>query len=101
MIEIVNTKHGAGAGVYVGRPSVLGNPYRVEDGGRERAVRWYRDWLRAAWKRGRQEKTELLRLARLYKAHGTLTLVCWCAPQACHAEVIQEAVLGIVEKGLV
>jgi hypothetical protein len=42
-----------------------------------------------------------VRLARLYKAHGTLTLVCWCAPQACHAEVIQEAVLGIVEKGLV
>jgi hypothetical protein len=40
MREIVNTKHGAGAGVCVGRPSVLGNPYRVEDGGRERAVRW-------------------------------------------------------------
>ena len=32
-----------------------------------------------------------------YLTDGALTLICWCAPQPCHAEVIRDAVLGMVQ----
>src|SRR5258708_7153919 len=46
-------------------------------------------------------RAALRRPARRYHERGELTLACWCAPQRCHAEVIREAVLGIVQHGLV
>jgi hypothetical protein len=100
-ISIVNQQHGARTGVYVGRPTVLGNPYRVEELGREQAVARYRVWLRQQWQLGGAPRAQLLALARQYKAAGQLVLSCWCAPRQCHAEVIRDAVLGIVQKGLV
>jgi hypothetical protein len=80
---------------------VLGNPYRVEEFGREQAVASYRVWLRQQWKLGGAPRARLLALARQYKAEGKLVLSCWCAPRQCHAEVVREAVLGIVKHGLV
>ncbi len=44
---------------------------------------------------------ELLRLAKLYKHRGRLKLVCSCAPQRCHGEVVAEAITGILAKGWV
>ena len=45
MITVGNKKHGA-CGVYVGRPSPLGNPFAMQ-GEAERAavIRAYEDWL--------------------------------------------------------
>ena len=100
-IRIANQHHGASTGVYVGRPTVLGNPYRVQVWNRAQAVEQYRAWLRRQWQAGGQVQAALLELARAYKAQGTLTLICWCAPRRCHAEVVREAVLGIVKHGLV
>src|SRR5262249_50738180 len=100
-IRIVNKHHGASAGVYVGRPTLFGNPYRVQRDARAQAVEQYRDWLRRQWPNDGQIKKALLELARTYTERDELTLICWCAPQRCHAEVIREAVLGIVQHGLV
>lgn len=84
--------------VYVGRPSVLGNPFRVgEHGTREEVIALYRTWLREQWKQGTLVRTELLRLATLASA-GPLTLVCHCSPLACHADVIADAVRKLVRK---
>ena len=97
MIKVVNKKTYDGPGEYVGRPSPLGNPFPISIGRRE-CIEKFRDWLygqertSAAWQ-------EVSRLVRLYKAQGYLVLICWCAPLACHADVIAEAVLEIVESG--
>ena len=100
MITIVN-KHHDRNGIYVGRPTVLGNPYTSREYTRPDAIARYRIWLRQQWQRHGEVYAALLQLARLYTAHEQLTLLCWCAPQRCHAEVIREAVLGIVQHGLV
>ncbi|MGE3537773.1 MAG: DUF4326 domain-containing protein [Candidatus Tectimicrobiota bacterium] len=100
MITIVN-KHQDSHGIYVGRPTVLGNPYTLKVYTRTDAIERYRIWLRQQWQRQGEVQAELLQLARQYHERGALTLVCWCAPRRCHAEVIREAVLGIVQHGLV
>lgn len=67
--------------VYVGRPTQFGNPWRVgRDGTREEVVQKYRDFL--------QSNETLQQLAR-DKLKGK-DLVCWCAPEPCHAEVLAE-----------
>lgn len=71
--------------VYIGRPSKWGNPYSHKDGTlaqfkvatREEAVLKYKEYL--------IHHPELLR--ELPKLRNK-TLGCWCAPQACHGDVI-------------
>lgn len=63
--------------VYVGRPTKWGNPYVIgKDGGRERVIARYRMWLEVT----RLDPSEL---------RGK-DLVCWCAPESCHADVLLE-----------
>jgi len=81
-ITIVNQHHSASVGVYVGRPTLLGNPYHVQRYGRAQAMQRYRVWLRRQWQVGGAVKAALLDLARAYQAQGALTLRCWCAPCA-------------------
>ena len=96
-ITIVNRRNGRVTGVYVGRPSVLGNPYVIgHDGARHDVVDQYRAWLREQYRHDGAVRRALRQLAMRYLTDGALTLICWCAPQPCHAEVIRDAVLGMV-----
>jgi hypothetical protein len=45
MIRIENRRTYRGEGIYIGRPSLLGNPYSVRECGRQEAIRLYRRWL--------------------------------------------------------
>ena len=64
--------------VYVGRPSKWGNPFVVgRDGTRTEVIARYERWLHA--------RPELLEA--LPELAGK-TLGCWCAPHACHGEVL-------------
>jgi hypothetical protein len=67
--------------VYVGRPSVWGNPFplRMEA---ERAVvlQRYREWLM-----GQPHLLERIREELRGKRLG-----CWCAPRPCHADLLAE-----------
>jgi len=64
--------------VYVGRPSVFGNPFVIgRDGTREDVIAQYEAWLLGQ-----------PRLMRLLPALKGRDLVCWCAPEACHADVL-------------
>ncbi|HTZ62688.1 MAG TPA: DUF4326 domain-containing protein [Solirubrobacteraceae bacterium] len=64
--------------VYIGRPSKWGNPFVVgRDGARGECVELYEQWLR--------ENAELM--AALPELRG-LVLGCWCAPRACHGDVL-------------
>ena len=97
-ITIVNRRNGRVAGVYVSRPSVLGNPYVIgHDGSRHDVVDKYRAGLREQYRHDGAVRRALRQLAMRYLTDGALTLICWCAPQPCHAEVIRDAVLGMVQ----
>ncbi len=81
--------------VYVGRPSVLGNPFAMRsEADRQRVVADYRAWLRSQYQTRGPERQELEHLLQLALA-GPLELVCYCAPRSCHADVIREALLGM------
>lgn len=75
----------AGA-VYVGRPTVWGNPFSHLDGttaayrvaSREVAVARFAEWLES-------QPTLVARARRELRGRD---LVCWCAPLACHADVL-------------
>lgn len=95
-IKIENRKNYKGDGTYVGRPSALGNPFEIgKHGNREEVIDKYRDWLED----GLSGDNPAMRLfANLYDhlvLNGEITLICWCAPKPCHADVIKEVLLEI------
>ena len=64
--------------VYVGRPTKWGNPFEMgKHGNREEVVAKYKAWI--------INQPELM--ASLSELKGK-DLVCWCAPEACHADVL-------------
>ena len=72
----------AGA-VYVGRPTVWGNPFVVGvDGKQGECVEMFRKWIMSS------EQDQLRATARVVLAGKDL--VCWCAPLPCHADVLME-----------
>jgi hypothetical protein len=79
-------------GVYVGRPTPLGNPFRLlREEDRDEVVARYATWLKEQLRRGNPEVIRALEeLYRTLKRRGSITLVCFCAPRRCHAEVIAE-----------
>jgi hypothetical protein len=80
--------------VYIGRPSPLGNPYRVgnQPGSRDAAIQSYREWLYMhthTLSTAGKQMSELRRIGKLADI-GDVNLVCWCAPKACHGDVIKQ-----------
>jgi hypothetical protein len=66
--------------IYVGRPSKWGNPFVIgRDGSRDEVIAKYRAWI----------VREPALMAALHELRGQ-NLVCWCAPERCHAEVLIE-----------
>lgn len=66
--------------VYIGRPSKWGNPFEIgRDGTREEVIEKYRQWI----------QTQPQLLAVLAELKGKV-LGCWCAPKACHGDVLVE-----------
>lgn len=64
--------------IYIGRPSKWGNPFVIgRDGTRDEVVRKYRGYVLSS--------PSLL--AALPALRGK-DLVCWCAPCACHGDVL-------------
>jgi hypothetical protein len=92
-------------GEYIGRTmprqglrgSPLGNPYRLgERDDRAAVIEMYRQWLteQLSWSAA-PATVEIERLTDLAR-DGDLVLLCWCAPQSCHGDVIK----AIIEERL-
>jgi hypothetical protein len=88
MPSVYNCRKGAtpeppAGAVYVGRPTMWGNPFSIgEDGTRQEVVAKYRDWLLNG-----AGQTIAHRARRELRGKD---LVCWCAPKPCHAYVLLE-----------
>ena len=96
MIRIENKKYYRGEGVYIGRPSLLGNPFKIgKDGTRQEVVRRYRGWLWEQIKQRGEVYRELERLAAIAR-QGDLTLICWCKERGrnvdCHGDQLKRAI---------
>lgn len=76
--------------VYVGRPTKWGNPFSHQSGTlamyktdtRQESIDAYRAWMDRA-------NQHQLRIAAIQELRGK-DLVCWCAPRACHADILME-----------
>lgn len=91
-----------GSEEYVGRTnhryglkgSPLGNPFELtKERYRDKVIDSYKAWINQ-FKNDGIMRVELERLKKKYRDTGELTLVCWCAPKRCHAEIIKEIILG-------
>jgi hypothetical protein len=83
MNKVVHCKRGP-FDVYIGRPSKWGNPFVIgKDGTREEVIAKYEAWLK--------EHPELM--AALPELQGKV-LGCWCAPEACHGDVLARLAEG-------
>lgn len=99
MITVVNSRN-TGSGVYIGRPTVFGNPFtHIKDRNtlaeficesRDEAVDKYEEWFYKELGRNKQLEQELKNLIERYKRSGELYLRCWCAPKRCHGDVIKK-----------
>lgn len=80
--QVVRWEPGLGQ-VYIGRPSQWGNPFRIgPDGDREQVIERFEAWMRSSPDAGAR------RIRRdVHLLHGKV-LGCFCAPEACHGEVL-------------
>ena len=108
MIKVDNVKSNLSSlnVVYVGRKcrkfegSILGNPFKIgRDGNRDEVIEKYRQWLWTEINRKGEVWEELLELLEKYKLWGDMVLVCWCAPQACHGDVIKRCLEWLIKEG--
>ncbi len=100
-ITVVNKHHGL-TGVYIGRGSALGNPFPIDNAkGMTRAVviDKYRSWLKQKIKYEDLAVCNALNYIaeEALKPEG-VNLQCFCAPKACHGDVIKEIVLNALKE---
>lgn len=82
--------------VYIGRPSVLGNPFAITAAcPRAQSIALYKEWLLVEYGKRGAVYAALHDLARRAKAGEQLALQCWCAPDPCHGHVLQEDICAI------
>ena len=99
-IYVVNKKSFRGEGVYVGRPSVLGNPFAIgKDGDRDEVIRKYRVWLWREVKARGKVFAELVRIKKLTE-NGNVNLICHCHPLKCHSDVVRACIEWMMNAGV-
>jgi len=111
MIIVQNKRTYSGPGYYIGRPSIFGNPFSIADKNdleeRKEVINQYRKYLGILLRDN--ETARLLRDNKMAQdkirqlvglaQKGDLNLVCWCAPLACHGDVLKECIESLISKG--
>ena len=83
--------------VYVGRPSLLGNPFEMCcEKDRNNVIKEYRLWLGKQFENNSLVWKEIEKLSFRIKNGEKLNLQCYCSPKPCHADVIKSAILYIL-----
>jgi len=77
---VVNKRTTKDYDVYIGRPGMWGNPFKMKsESDRKDVIDKYREWI--------VKQPKLMK--NLHKLKGK-RLACWCAPLACHGNVLAE-----------
>lgn len=79
--------------VYVGRPSIFGNPFELGlHGDRPEVIEKFQKWLETGESFENRTATEEKRqnILRNVKSLKGKVLGCFCAPQDCHARILSE-----------
>ena len=95
MCKVVN-KYKESYDVYIGRGSIWGNPFPLNESAgetREVVVEKYRGYL------FKQVKTGKITMDQLRELNGK-TLGCFCKPKPCHGDIIVKAVVKQYGKGI-
>src|SRR5262245_32451204 len=105
MIQVINIKAGIPdftVAVYIGRQTLIrpASPLASllnikHESERQEALLMYRKWLEEQMQTDTPARKEIERLA-IITSRSDLLLLCWCAPKACHGEVVKEFVERIV-----
>lgn len=75
---MVNRRLGVEYDIYIGRPSIWGNPFAIgRDGTRDEVIQKYAAWL--------MKQPQLL--SRIHELRGKV-LGCYCKPKACHGDIL-------------
>lgn len=96
-INVKNKKTFKGEGVYIGRPTVLSNPFKItEDQTREISIQRFGHMLINAVhvKKNPTFMHELRKLEAHLIEHQKLNLICHCSPKACHGDLIKQVLLN-------
>jgi hypothetical protein len=111
--------------IRVDRSSILGNPFLLErPGWRGHVIKAYRHWLYRALEEGSTDLTPYLyglewkslkaapkyknptqkeiqeglnKILNYYLEGKDITLLCWCYPLPCHAEIIREVIYSLAK----
>ena len=91
--------------IYIGRPSILGNPWTHMKGTvasfvvetREEAIANYLPYLRDMYLKDKEVKSLLNSLVRKHREGKNIYLVCWCAPKSCHGDILKHAIEKVAE----
>ena len=73
--------------IYIGRPSKWGNPFEIgKHGTREEVVEKYKKYAEMRF----HEPDDIFR--EHLKALKNKDLLCWCAPEACHGDILLDLI---------
>lgn len=84
-MTVVNLRNGDEYDVRIDRRGPWGNPFVIgKDGDRDEVIAKFRSWVRTST----DTRARWIR-ANVHNLHGK-RLGCWCAPEACHGDVLLE-----------
>lgn len=86
---------GRGVGNWPGSP--LGNPFSLKSYRRAESIARYRAWLMERLAADTPQARELENLKARLEQGERLALLCWCAPLACHGDVVAEILMKDLE----
>ena len=107
-IIVENKRTYKGPGEYIGRPSLLGNPFSHIKGktlakylvnSRDESIERYGPWAREQIASDPNFRGEFFRLVRKYQSEGFLILICWCKPLSCHGDILAEMIKETAGEG--
>jgi len=85
---------------YIGRPSPFGNPYVIgKDGDRNEVIlKYYKEFFVPMWQNDVYFKSLIYIIASIAAIPGNqIVLVCWCAPEPCHGDIIKKCINYLLE----
>jgi DNA polymerase, archaea type len=83
--------------VYIGRPSLLGNPFHMgNESERLEVIRKFTQYAIG----NESVIEEISKLSNRLKSGEKIRLVCFCSPKDCHGDVIRELVLSKISDGI-